>query len=156
VHVGGRDHHSQQQAQGIYDHMTFAATDLLAAVGAHFLAATSRLDRLAVNAGDARGPAAVGGQTHSLAQDGKEVVPGAMTVPRLEVAVHGLPGWEVMRLSMPTSSFAGDREDGADGVAHIGFSGSAPWSGLRNLRFEDSPLGIRQIGRVSFAVHISL
>src|SRR5215467_2123218 len=156
VHVGGRDHHSQQQAQGVYDHMAFAAPDLFAAVGAYLLATACCLDRLAVHAGDARGPATVGGQTHPLPQGGKKVVPGAIAFPLFEVVVNGLPGWEVMGQSTPTTPLPRDVEDGVDDFPHIRFSGSATREGWRNPRFQDSPLGIRQIGRVSFAVHTSL
>src|SRR5262249_54442046 len=104
VPVGGCAHHSQQQAQGVYDQMAFAAPDFFAAVGAYLLATACRLDRLAVHAGDARGPATVGGQTHPLPQSGKKVVPAAIAFPLFAVVVNVLPSWATMGQSPPTTT----------------------------------------------------
>jgi hypothetical protein len=142
VHVGGRDHDRQQQAQRIHDDMAFAATDFLAAVGADFRAALGRLDRLTVDASDARIGVAAGLVADTPAQDIEQAVPGSIAFPLLEVVVDGFPGREIMGQSSPRATLAREVQDSIDDLTHIGFAGASTRSRWRNPGFQHGPLAV--------------
>src|SRR5262245_8907742 len=145
VHVSGGHHHGQQQTQGIHGDMTFAATDLLAPIGADLLSAGGGLDRLTVNAADAGVGVAASDPANPQTKGNKETVPGAIAFPVLEVVVNGLPGWKVVRQGPPTATFTCEVKDGVDDLTPIGFARPTAGAWWWNPRFQDSPLGVGKV-----------
>src|SRR5581483_7922006 len=153
IDVGRRDDDRQQQAQRVHDDVALAATDLLAAIGAHLLAALRGLDRLAVDAGDAgrRLPPSLGAELG--AQGIEDLLPGAIPTPPAEVVVDGPPGWEVVGQGAPGAALAGVVEQGVDDLAHVGLAGAAAGPGGGNQGLQDGPLLIGQVTGIGFALH---
>lgn len=80
-----------------------------------------------------------------------QVLPGSVITPDPEVVVDRLPAREVVRECPPRTAIAHDVEDRIDDLAALDTGGTTASLGFGNLWFDPVPLGIGQVGGVSFS-----
>jgi len=120
-------------------------------------AAVGRLDRLAIHPQRLRLGRNTSLDADLLAEDGVNLVPGAVQTPVTEQPVDGLPGREVVGHHPPRSPGPQVVEDRVDHCAAI--NGNRPTAlgraglGLRQQRVEAFPLLVGQVGRVRLPTH---
>ena len=139
---------TQHQAPAIDQDMALSAIDAFRAVVATNAADASRPDGLAIDNASARLRIAPDGRAELLAQDGVQVLPGAVQTPEPEIVVGGLPGCEFMWEQSPGTATPYDVEDGVQDLADRAKAGSTEALGWRQQRFQTSEFGVRQVGQI--------
>src|SRR5580765_6516822 len=157
VAVGGASrsyHHAKHQAQGVDQHVALAALEALARIVAHTAAVRVGLDALAVQDGGRGAGAFVFSSTDVSTEAIVDGFPGVVEGPLSEDMVDGFPGREVHRHQTPLDASSDHIKDSVDDAAAIGGRSSA-FAGFREHRFEESPLGVRNVGIVYSGFHRS-
>jgi hypothetical protein len=151
--------HDPQPAQPLHPQMARAPVDLLAALIAPLATAHRRgLDRWAR---EARGPGG-GLPPRVLASRGAPGVqppgPRALVAPPRAGIVPGALGPSIVRTPLPLTPAPRQRHEGMDDFAPGHRSRAAPTVGLgcRHPRFQNSPLGVRQIRGIRLAGRLCL
>ena len=147
--VGGghRDHHDQEQPQGVHDDMPLPTGDLLAPVVAPVVGDLGRLDRLAVDAPGAGARLLADGHAHHPTQGVHDLLPGAVAAPLVVVVVHRTPGRQVVGEHVPLAAAAVEVENGVEHLPHLDLAGTA--DGVDgNQGLDDFPLLVSQVGGV--------
>src|SRR5450631_260780 len=143
VHLG-----TQHQAPTIDQDVALAAIDAFRAVVATNSADASCPDGLAIDNASARLRTAPDRRAELFAQDGVQVLPGAVQTPEPEIVIGGLPGCELMWQQSPSTATPYDIEDGVQDLADRAKAGSTDALGWRQKRFQASEFGVRQIGQI--------
>ena len=136
VHLG-----TQHQAPAIDQDVALAAIDAFRAVVATNAADASCPDGLAIDDASARLRIAPDRRAELLAQDGVQVLPGAVQTPEPEIVIGGLPGCELMWEQSPGTATPYDIEDGVQDLADRAKAGSTEALGWRQKRFQASEFG---------------
>lgn len=127
--------------------MAFPSRDVLGVVAADRFSARAGLDRLAVDAGGASGMPRLLLLADAVAQDGVDLLQGAVVPPLIEVA----PGGALGRVAQLATSVEHVQE-GIGDVAQVGLAGSSP--GVHGDRgFEERPLLIGHVAGVALGSH---
>ena len=80
-------------------------------------------------------------------------LPSAITLKPSKIAIDRFPRRKIMRQLPPRTTGAHDIQYGIDQLAHVVSARATAPFGFRNQRFDQSPLTIRQIGRVWLPFH---
>jgi len=105
------------QASRIDQHVALAAIHTFRSVVPANAADAGRPDGLAIDDASARLGITPDGRAELLAQDGVQVLPGAVQTPQTEVVVGGLPRRELMREQSPGTATPNDVEDSVQDFA---------------------------------------
>src|SRR4051812_39997859 len=119
IEVASRHGHYQQQTHGVYQDVTLATLDLLAAVVADIPAHFRRLDRLGVDAGGAGCFFSPCGRADLPTQGIEDLLPGAIFLPGNEVIPNGTLGEKVVRQIVPLAAGTSLILDRVDHLAQI-------------------------------------
>ena len=127
--------------------MAFPPSDLLAPVIPATVGDLGRLDRLAVDARDARIGVVTTGGADLPPQGVEDRLPGPVGLPLGEVVIHRALGRQVVREHVPLAPRTGEIEDGVEHLPHV--VGPRPSHTInRDQRLDNRPLFVGQIGRV--------
>src|SRR5256885_5786289 len=115
-----------------------------------------RLHRLAVEDGGRElGPPAILA-ADLLAQRVVKAVPGAVALPGAEVVEHDPVAGQVVRQGAPSAAVAGLIKDGVDDLAPGVLRGASARFGTRNIRFDPTPLVVREVGQIGHPAHAQM
>ncbi len=117
--IGRRDHHHQDQSQGIHQHMAFAAFDAFATIKALGTRLRGDLDALAIHTacrGFGGPPLAA---AFLVAQGCHYPLPHAGFTPVIEVIIHRIPVAVVARQQPPLTATAIDIENAIHDLAAV-------------------------------------
>jgi hypothetical protein len=132
--------------------MAFTAVDLLAPVVAARAAALAAFDSLGVEGRLLGLGFASDGDADLAAKGIQDPLPGAVLFPGVEEAVGGGRFGQILGEHPPLTTGLVEVENGVEEEAEGNFPGAATLLGLRQQRFEQRPLFIRQI-RLIHLVH---
>lgn len=111
------DDHQQQQAQCVYNDMSFATNDLLMHINAARLAAFTGFDTLAIADGGRRLRLATFTDPHGAHQFGVDFLPSAIAAPGSVVTINRLPRRQVVGQQAPSTTTANNIEEGIEDLA---------------------------------------
>jgi len=150
--MGGMHQNGQQQPQRIDDDVALAPLDPFAAVKAPHSAHVRRLDRLAIDDGQAGTGLTSSLDPYTAPQGIGQAFEEALLGPSSEVIVDGLPGRKALGEHAPLASGFIEVKQGVTEVSRLMFSEGLPLE----ERFDSLPLGVRQVGAVAWISMILL
>jgi hypothetical protein len=142
------------QTFGVHQQMSLPAPDLLAAVEASLLASDAcGFHRLAIDDSGAGLGFSPEPHPQTFAHRVVQSLPGTIQAPPPEVVEHCLPGRELAREHAPLAAGFRDAEDGVEHRTRTVHTGTPAGFGCREVRLQQRPFGIGQVGGVFPALH---
>ena len=153
VGVGCGHHQDDEKSQCILQQMTLPAFEFLSTVGASLVAADlRRLHRLTINTSRTGRRFATFLLTNASPERSEKFVPGAVIPPLDKIVIHGTVWKQIMWQQFPLTTRAVEILDLVDHLSQTDFTATTtrtPAAILRNDRFNNRPLLVREICRIS-------